>query len=273
MAWISIHEQVMGGKLRNLAKAIGCSQNEALGILVRLWLWGINNAKKDGEIIGADKEDIADVLTVGLEKKILPKKVVDALIETNWIDYKGNYYIHDWSEWQGQWYKALESREKATERKRKERARKENEQLAPEIETKEKPYDENLGVEVESQKAETSTKSESKEKIYNDYPSGFETFWQAYPRKTGKGEAYKKYKARLNDGWSEEQLLEAARVYAEKTQREHTDPVYIKHAKTFLSDSTPFIDFLPGGAEAGIQNSVENQQGKSLDDLFREWSS
>ena len=169
MAWISIHEQVMGGKLRNLAKAIGCSQNEALGILVRLWLWGINNAKKDGEIIGADKEDIADVLTVGLEKKILPKKVVDALIETNWIDYKGNYYIHDWSEWQGQWYKALESREKATERKRKERARKGNEQLAPEIETKEKPYDVNFGVEVESQKAETSTKSESKEKIYNDY--------------------------------------------------------------------------------------------------------
>ena len=142
MAWISIREQVMGGKLRNLAKAIGCSQNEALGILVRLWLWGINNAKKDGEIIGADKEDIADVLTVGLEKKILPKKVVDALIETNWIDYKGNYYIHDWSEWQGQWYKALESREKATERKRKERARKGNEQLAPEIETKERPFPE-----------------------------------------------------------------------------------------------------------------------------------
>ena len=32
MAWISVHEQVIGGKLRNLAKEIGCSQNEALGI-------------------------------------------------------------------------------------------------------------------------------------------------------------------------------------------------------------------------------------------------
>lgn len=29
MAWISVHEQVIGGKLRNLAKEIGCSQNEA----------------------------------------------------------------------------------------------------------------------------------------------------------------------------------------------------------------------------------------------------
>ena len=28
MAWISVHEQVIGGKLRNLAKEIGCSQNE-----------------------------------------------------------------------------------------------------------------------------------------------------------------------------------------------------------------------------------------------------
>lgn len=67
--------------------------------------------------------------------------------------------------------------------------------------------------------------------------------------------------------------MEAARAYAEKTQREHTDPVYIKHAKTFLSDSTPFIDFLPGGAEAGMRNSAESQHGKSLDDMFREWKS
>lgn len=106
-----------------------------------------------------------------------------------------------------------------------------------------------------------------------EYGTEFEQFWLIYPRKTGKGEAYKKYKARLNDGWAEEQLLEAARAYAEKTQREHTDPVYIKHAKTFLSDSTPFIDFLPGGAEAGMRNSAESQHGKSLDDMFREWKS
>ena len=50
MAWISVHEQVIGGKLRNLAKEIGCSQNEALGVLIRLWLWAINNAGKDGVI-------------------------------------------------------------------------------------------------------------------------------------------------------------------------------------------------------------------------------
>ena len=47
MAWISVHEQVVGGKLRTLAKELNCSQNEALGMLVTLWLWGINNADSE----------------------------------------------------------------------------------------------------------------------------------------------------------------------------------------------------------------------------------
>ena len=51
MAWISVHEQVVGGKLRTLAKELNCSQNEALGMLVTLWLWGINNADSEGKII------------------------------------------------------------------------------------------------------------------------------------------------------------------------------------------------------------------------------
>ena len=33
-----------------------------------------------------------------------------------------------------------------------------------------------------------------------EYSTDFQRFWGIYPRKDGKGEAYKKYKARLNDG-------------------------------------------------------------------------
>lgn len=46
MAWVSVHDNVIGGKLRELAKEIGRTQEEALGILVSLWLWGLNNADK-----------------------------------------------------------------------------------------------------------------------------------------------------------------------------------------------------------------------------------
>lgn len=61
MAWISVHEQVVGGKLRTLAKELNCSQNEALGMLVTLWLWGINNADSEGKIIGATRADIVAI--------------------------------------------------------------------------------------------------------------------------------------------------------------------------------------------------------------------
>ena len=74
MAWISVHEQVVGGKLRTLAKELNCSQNEALGMLVTLWLWGINNADSEGKIIGATRADIAKVLYVGLNEGNRPAK-------------------------------------------------------------------------------------------------------------------------------------------------------------------------------------------------------
>ena len=77
------------------------------------------------------------------------------------------------------------------------------------------------------------------------YTTDFETFWDTYPRKADKGMAYKKYKARLNDGYSPAELLEAAKNYALQCRRQNTEKQYIKHPKTFLGDSTPFLDYLP----------------------------
>ena len=56
MAWVKVYEAVIGPKLRTLANDIGCSQNEALGVLVRLWVWGIRNVNAAGEIIGRSEE-------------------------------------------------------------------------------------------------------------------------------------------------------------------------------------------------------------------------
>ena len=78
-----------------------------------------------------------------------------------------------------------------------------------------------------------------------EYTSDFEKFWQIYPRKDDKGEAYKKYSTRLKSGWSSNELETAANNYRMKCEREHTEKKYIKQAKTFLSDTTPFVDYLP----------------------------
>lgn len=48
----------------------------------------------------------------------------------------------------------------------------------------------------------------------------------------------------LNDGWSEEELLAAVTAYATECKRNRTDEKYIKHASTFFSETTPFVDYL-----------------------------
>ena len=232
MAWISVHEQVIGGKLRLLAKKIGCSQNEALGMLVTLWLWGIGNADIEGKIVGASKQDIAKFLVIGASEGIDTGKAVEAMIETNWMDINGdNLYIHDWSEWQAQWYKVIASRIRDKERKRR--------KVAPSVEAQAK--------DVLLQEKELEQKEEKAEKATTQpvYSNKFEDWWKVYPRKQGKGDAYKKYLARCKDGWSPEELLEAARSYSRKVESEHIDQKYVKMPKTFLSETTPFVDYIP----------------------------
>ena len=235
MAWISVHEQVIGGKLRLLAKKIGCSQNEALGMLVTLWLWGIDNADINGKIVGATKQDIAKFLVIGADERIDTGKAVEAMVETCWVDCcNDNLYIHDWREWQIQWYKAMAAREKDKERKRRK----------VDANTKE------VAKKTSAQKDEAikvqATVSETvKPNTRPAYTEGFEEWWKAYPRKIGKGDAYKKYLARCKDGWSPEELLTAASTYSAKVEREHIDQKYVKLPKTFLSETTPFVDYIP----------------------------
>lgn len=119
MAWIAVHEQIDGAKLRQLKKEIGCSKMEAIGILVTLWLWSLNNADRSGELKSADREDVAEVFALNLSSKIVPNAVVDALIKTGWLEVINNsLFVHDWLDWQDQWFKALDLREKDRARKR-----------------------------------------------------------------------------------------------------------------------------------------------------------
>ena len=223
MAWVKVYEAVIGPKLRTFANDIGCSQNEALGILVRLWVWGIRNVNAAGEIIGGSEADIEAVIQTGLDNRYSSKTVIRAMKDSGWLDVEdGCICLHDWGEWQAQWYKDVERKGRDAERKRKERARKKS--PAP------------IALDEPAAPAKVVPKA--------SYPEGFEKFWDAYPRKVGKGEAYKKYCARVNDGWGENELLEAAVAYAVSVEQNKTDKQFIKHPKTVLSDATPFTDYL-----------------------------
>lgn len=94
----------------------------------------------------------------------------------------------------------------------------------------------------------------TKQKKSESYSNDFESFWEIYPRKSDKGSAYKKYLTRLKDGWSPEQLLTAAKKYRAQILANRTDQKYIKLCKTFLSDTTPFADYLTKTERQGASN-------------------
>lgn len=253
MAWISVHESIMGTKLRSLSKRLGCSQNEALGILIRLWLWCIKSADRYGEIKDVIREDVEDVLTIGKSNDLDQEDIVQALIDNDWIRFEGDVlFIQDWEEWQKQWYLAEDMREYNNRRQREYRKRqreKEKENKEPDTDKKGKKSKSMDPQHPESEEKADEVPEEEKKSVpqvkNREYSEKFEEFWKIYPRKIGKAEAYKKYCTRLKDGFSEDELLAAAKEYARRCTLEHTDQTYIKHAKTFLSDNTPFIDYLP----------------------------
>lgn len=101
-------------------------------------------------------------------------------------------------------------------------------------------------------------KKTKQKKSESCYSNDFESFWQVYPRKSDKGSAYKKYLTRLKDGWSPEQLLTAAKKYRAQIITNKTDQKYIKLCKTFLSDTTPFADYLTKTERQGVSSDAEN---------------
>ena len=113
----------------------------------------------------------------------------------------------------------------------------------------------------ESTKPEAKEKEKEKEKVKEKekdktYTCAFEEFWSVYPRKQEKAKAYASYKARLTDGFSEDELMTAVKRYADECEARSTEKRYIKLCATFLSANTPFVDYL------GEYKPEEKQTGK-----------
>ena len=103
-----------------------------------------------------------------------------------------------------QWYQLQDKREYDSRRQREYR----NRQRELNRQDKQEPAKEPEPVEV--------PKPEKPKRGKLDYTENFEAFWSVYPRKEGKGEAYKKYKARLNDGYTEQELIMGGRELRQK---------------------------------------------------------
>jgi len=244
--WISIYESIDGPKLRELCTAMGASEFEAKGILQTLWLWGLDNADKYGEIICVDRDDMERFL-YGHAKgcSISPSKMIDALIETRWIDViDGRMYFHNWAIRQNQWYKYQDRKDAERDRKRR-AAMKDKQTDKTEEPEKEIPREK----ESEKKQVQAEQKPEDKKTLESNYPADFERFYGAYPRKKDKTLAYKAFRARLNDGVQAEDMIRAAEAYALECKRNGYQPQYIKAAKTFIGPNLCYMEYLPEKTE------------------------
>ncbi|MDR1246113.1 MAG: hypothetical protein LBK57_03695 [Clostridiales Family XIII bacterium] len=131
MAWISVHDGVTDHpKTRKLARLLGCNRHEAIGILVSLWQWCIRNADRDGRIQDATEDEIADGIIYGKPGRTL----LNALVESGWVDAgsDGAYTLHDWDDWQSNWFKYLDKTESDRRRRREERTKSDFADILPE---------------------------------------------------------------------------------------------------------------------------------------------
>lgn len=94
--------------------------------------------------------------------------------------------------------------------------------------------------------------------IGSKYTDDFERVWAVYPRHDDKAQAYVQYKARLNSGWSDEELFTASQAYANACLKNRTDKKYIKMGKTFFGANTPFMDYLPRKGEQSVDRYTEH---------------
>lgn len=232
-------QRLIGGKLRELHKEIGCSRNEAIGLLVGLWLWGMDNANADGLLRGCGRDDIEEQIAIGSEKnRYIPAEAYDALVSGEWLEEReSGIYIHDWEEWRCHYNKWIADKERNKERQKRFRERHEKDNTSSNDKC-------NVTNEEKSKDSQPKVAESTKRKTRDYSAVGFVEFWNIYPRKEDKAEAYECYKARLRDGYSPEELLTAARKYAEFCKRKHYEKEYIKKAKRFIGANGSFTELI-----------------------------
>ena len=103
----------------------------------------------------------------------------------------------------------------------------------------------------------------------NIYASSFEEVWKIYPKKKEKSASYKAYQNRINDGFTEEELLKATKAYVAECEKTGQ---WVKTAKTFFGSNTPFVDYLKAGEENAVQETEAEREQRQADEFNRKYS-
>lgn len=85
----------------------------------------------------------------------------------------------------------------------------------------------------------------------------FEQFWTAYPRKSDKGNAEKKFDEQVKAGAAADDLVRSAENYRAETERNETAKIYMPMPKTFLNQER-WRDYLKAPAMSAADKRRES---------------
>jgi hypothetical protein len=107
----------------------------------------------------------------------------------------------------------------------------------------------------------------------NTLPNGkkddpfFESFWTAYPRKEGKGQAKKAYTSQIKKGSTHELIMDRLKIYAAQLQAAKTERQFIRHPATFLNN---LDDYEQASSEPEESEFMRLHKPKPMTDEERE---
>ena len=100
MPWIESHLEIQNHpKLLDLMNRLSWKKREAIGLLHLLWWWCLAYCP-DGNLTRHPKEHLTLALELG---PIEGTKVINALIQSGWLDEKPYFRVHDWWNYVGQY--------------------------------------------------------------------------------------------------------------------------------------------------------------------------
>ena len=116
MAWIEVHQTLPSHrKIKALKRELKIKTPQAVGHMVMLWLWAVDNAP-DGDLSRIDPDDIAEAAEWPKDGKTF----VDAMIRAGFLD--DDMRLHDWGEFSGMLMEKREAK-RASDRERQQRRR------------------------------------------------------------------------------------------------------------------------------------------------------
>ena len=110
-------------KVARLARTLGTSRHEAIGILIDLWTWAVDYGGDDGDLGRYSAEELVTALAIHQPDALIQVDLLDALEASGFVD-RGDgdrLLLHDWLDLQGA---LVAQREANRERQRRYRDRK-----------------------------------------------------------------------------------------------------------------------------------------------------